>query len=782
MKNKLSLIVSIITVSIFLIMTVGYAAYGAHMNITGSTTFKANGEIAITNAVLASYSNLTNPQDPVFDKESITFDVTFNVENNSDLDKEYQAVYDITISNTTFFDYEFASAVFTPSVETLNNQNLRVTYDVTGIGIGEIIPSLTTKTFSLILNMYPQDTGEYNVGGESGVVVEQEQTQPTGNLLASLPGNSQVNLRNGTIRDYVTVTVINSFDTAQGFNFSINNSNFKLVDSNGNNLGNITIPANTTQTYNVYIQQSNNLTFATDYQTANLLFHKSGSNVNLGSVKILVDKDTTLLDSEAPLISNVNATYVADKGKVNLTWSATDVNNISYFIVESYKSSDDSLVDTYNTPDSSRNYQVTGLDDGSYYFKVYGVDSKRNNGKTQATTCTTSEGYCSRSTSSSYQWVFTVTYSVGDNATKNSGPDTVVVNESLTATFSASGFMANLNTPTVTMGGVTLTSGQNGYRYNNGTVTIDHVTGNVTISISGSCLVEGTKILLYNGKYKNIENVTYNDLLAVWDYDRGTLTAEYPIWIEKTKKTYSYQKTTFSDGSILKTVGYHGVFSPTYGEFISVDDTARFKEGVEVYKVIKGTLKKVKIAKIEFIAEEVNYYHVVSSRYYNIIANDFITTDGTVVLSNLYGFKDNITWNSEIRNKVINNKNELYSYSEFEDIMPYYMFNGLRAEEGKFLSKFGLTKDLFRYYLLTNQLSKKMLLDVPTNSDGKRLWMVTTDKDIVLNNKDFLYQEGDYYTLPQVLGVTKWYSTSEDKCYRPLDKVKVNHSMHFIAK
>ena len=81
MKNKLSLIVSIITVSIFLIMTVGYAAYGAHMNITGSTTFKANGEIAITNAVLASYSNLTNPQDPVFDKESITFDVTFNVEN-----------------------------------------------------------------------------------------------------------------------------------------------------------------------------------------------------------------------------------------------------------------------------------------------------------------------------------------------------------------------------------------------------------------------------------------------------------------------------------------------------------------------------------------------------------------------------------------------------------------------------------------------------------------------------------------------------------------------------
>ena len=54
--------------------------------------------------------------------------------------------------------------------------------------------------------------------------------------------------------------------------------------------------------------------------------------------------------------------------------------------------------------------------------------------------------------------------------------------------------------------------------------------------------------------------------------------------------------------------------------------------------------------------------------------------------------------------------------------------------------------------------------------------------DSASEKKDFLYEEGDYYTLPQVLGVTKWYSTSEGKYYKPLEKVKVNHSMHFIAK
>ncbi len=783
MKNKTNLIVSIIAISIFLFMTVGFAAYGANMNIAGSATFAKNGEIAITNAVLASYSNLTNPTDPEFDADHIVFDLNFNVENNSQLANEYQAVYDITISNATFFDYEFASAVFTPSVETLNNQNLRLSYDLVGIEIGETIPKLTTKTFSLVINMYPQTTGEYNVGGESGVVVEQEETEPTGSLMASLPSNSQVNLRNGTVRDKVTVSVMNSFDTAQSFSFSNTNSNFKLVNSSGNNLGTITIPANTTQSYDVYFQQSNSITFATNYQTDSLIFHKTGGNTSLGGVKILVDKDETLLDDDPPLISDVQATFVADNGKVNLTWSATDINAIDHFVVEVYDDTD-ALLNTYNTPDDSRNYQVTGLSNGTYYFKVYGEDSKQNKGKEKATSCDTTQGFCSASTRSSYKWVFSVTYSVGNNVTKNSGPDTVVIGNTLTATFSAAN-MYNLDTPTVKIGGTTVNSGSNGYTWtaNSGRVQITNVRADIEISITATwCLVEGTDILLSNGKYKKIENITYDDLLAVWSYDTGKLVPEYPIWIEKTAENTSYQKNTFSDGSVLKTVGYHGVYSPTYNSFISVDDYEKFKVGTKVYKVINGKLKEVEVVKIEHIREKVNHYHVVSARYYNIIANDFLTTDGTVILSNLYGFNSNVTWPKEVRNSVINDKNQLYSYSEFEDIMPYYMFKGLRAEEGKFLANFGLSKEIFRYYLIKNQLNKDMLLEVPTNGSGKRLWMVTTDKDVVLNKNDFLHEEGSYYTLPYAKGVKRWYSTSEGKYYKPLEKVKVNHSMHFIAK
>ena len=108
------------------------------------------------------------------------------------------------------------------------------------------------------------------------------------------------------------------------------------------------------------------------------------------------------------------------------------------------------------------------------------------------------------------------------------------------------------------------------------------------------------------------------------------------------------------------------------------------------------------------------------------------------------------------------------------------MFIGLRAYEGKYLNNYGLDLNLFKYYLKNNQSNETMLLPVQTNKNGKRLWKVTTDRDSKLNNN--LYEEGSYYTLPKSLGVTLWYSTSEDKYYKPLDKVKVNHGMHFIGK
>ena len=115
---------------------------------------------------------------------------------------------------------------------------------------------------------------------------------------------------------------------------------------------------------------------------------------------------------------------------------------------------------------------------------------------------------------------------------------------------------------------------------------------------------------------------------------------------------------------------------------------------------------------IEMITEEVHYYHVVSSQYYNIIANNIITTDGAVYLSNLYGFDENIKWPA-IRDEVMSDPDNLYTYEDFEDIgMPRKMFDDLRVQEAKYLAvTYGITLDVFKGYLLSNQLNTDIWLN-----------------------------------------------------------------------
>ena len=789
-SNKYRLIISLITLFIFLFTTIGFATYNKNLTASGSVYFKKNGEIAITSVHLTDNSNLQNPTDPTFTKDSISFDLTFDVASASNLDDDYYAEYTITLSNASFYNYEFASSIFTPSVETNNNQNMNISYDLSGITLGEIIPPLTTKTFTLRISMYPQSPGTYNVTGESGVDTEQQPPEQTGSLLASIPNNSSVNVRGSTVRDKVVMTVINSYDTAKNFTLSINNSNFKLVDSGGNDLGNMTILANTTQTYDVYIERKSGVKFAVDQVVVNLSFNNGTTNSHLGNVTVLVDKDQTLLDDKPPLISNVNATFVAQNGIVNLAWNATDVSGIDHFVIEAVNSDNGNVVQTYTTTNSSTNYQTTGLTNGTYYFRIYGIDTKNISGSSYVSSCDTTEGYCSRSTAATYTWTFDVTYNLTNLSVASNVSRTATIGEQYTGRIQANNNYSLPNSITITMNGQRLTSGYT-YSNNNGNITINNVTGPITIEASGTggggiCLVEGTKIRLADGKEKNIENIDYTDLLKVWSYETGKITYEYPIWIEKSNESAEYQKTTFSDGTILKTVGLHQVFSLDENKFVNIIEDGNFiKVGTSVAKIVNDRIVPVKVTKVETIYEKVKYYYVASSIYYNVISDNILTTSDQitkgVTLSNMYGFDKNIKWPNS-RKDIISKPGALYEYEDLS-VMPYYLYLGSRGNETKLFvnSGYATTEGLVEY-LLRTQLNPYKVVSPNTNKNGKRMWMVTTSEDIVMNKKDFLYEEGSYYTLPNIIGVKKWYSTFENKYYKPFDKVKVDFPMHFIAK
>jgi hypothetical protein len=144
-------------------------------------------------------------------------------------------------------------------------------------------------------------------------------------------------------------------------------------------------------------------------------------------------------------------------------------------------------------------------------------------------------------------------------------------------------------------------------------------------------------------------------------------------------------------------------------EFVSVNDFDNFGVGTRVYKVVNDQLTPVTVTAIERVEEEVNVYYVTSSTYYNIISDEFLTTNGNVITSNFYGFDTNITWPAT-RAQFIADPNNLYTYADFVDIgIPLRMFNDLRLGEASYLQRYGITLQMFKNYLVTNRVVEDMV-------------------------------------------------------------------------
>ncbi len=765
-------------------MSVGFALYHQKLGLNGDITLKKQGklEIVSANIVSSESTNLEEYVDPTIDGMNISFKLKGSSQN-------FTATYLIEIKNDTYVDYTFNDFPFNASLDTSDTVTLTtlITDSSTGEELhpGSVISSGESKIYKVLFTVETQEASvEVNINGTGTF-----STENTGNVIASITPKTG-DLQNNKAACF-TLSVANTYAYKRIFSLTSSNDNILLVDSSGNTYGSQSIGANSTEEYSVCTKASESSSFLSDEAKTTITLKSAGiSNINVGELTLSVDKDIIASDKEIPTVGNVTIVIPEEGtvvGQANVSWNRIDSGGSSitnYYII--LYNSDTGESTTYETGSSVTSYTLTNLSAGNYYAKVYGVDEAGNIGSSYCDSATTSNGYCSLSNTTALKWQYTITYNLTnlkhDNSTSTTATATIYQSYSTTLAVSASSTWYSLpSSVEISMGGTTLSSGTD-YTYDSssGAITINKITGDVTItaSASGGCLTKGTKILLANGKTKNIEDIRYDDLLLVWNYETGTYTYEYPIWIEKVKKSSNYKKITLSDGTILKIVGKHGVFSEELNEFVSVDDNTKFKVGIKIAKLNNNRISYVKVTNIENINDEIEYYHVVSTRYYNIIANDVLTTDGNVMLSNLYDFEGNIKWKNRNYNQL-----DLYDYSLFSDFMPYYMFKGMRASEGKVLSKY-LNYSAFKYYLMNNQLNDEMLLKSVEDNNGNRLWMVTTSDDVVINKNNYLYKESDYYILKEPKNKNNfkyWYNTSDGNKYNSGDKVKVDYGMHFIA-
>jgi hypothetical protein len=256
------------------------------------------------------------------------------------------------------------------------------------------------------------------------------------------------------------------------------------------------------------------------------------------------------------------------------------------------------------------------------------------------------------------------------------------------------------------------------------------------------------------------------------------------LWIEKKQTSDLITKVTFEDDSYINFVGNHSIYDTDKNIFINLSDRNDFKTGIHVAKLKNNKLVSSTIKNIEVIKKKVNYYFVGSTTYYNIFANDVLTTDRNLIISNLYGFDNNAKWPKEKAQFMADERN-LLDYSYFEDVLPYYLYKGFRVREAGYLvnSKM-ITLEAFKGYITTLIINPKMIVN-PITINNDRYWMVTTSEDNITdaNKKEFLRKEGSTYKLPKSSKkyFKGWYNTSDNVIYQPGDKITVDYGTHFKA-
>lgn len=685
---------------------------GISYTIEDGYEYLETGDVKITNVSYVSGVNVNGTPHPSVDSDNnIDFDLTFKSGVTQD-NNTFSATYRLTMANTTSSDYIFTAPVSNLVLRLSSTTTSEVYYELSGISVGDTIPANSTVSFDIILSA---DYVSGTHGVEGGIEVNPVEDK-SGSLVGSIVGSNEGDLRGNNDLAMFQINVQNTFSSEKVFTIDILGNNFAIADASGNFLGPQTIAANTTSTYTFYVKKTAGATYGSDYVNAAIVLYYDSTETNSGTLKLAVDKDPSYVDNEAPYIDSVTVTQNDTIGSATVSWNGTDnVGVASYAIYPCTKNGNSYTCGDPITGISgdATSYTLTGLSDGLYGIVVVGYDDEGNTAtQNEIDTATTSPGHASRSPDTELRWNYTITGKITNGSLSNNG-QTIRRGSTYTGTISPNNSYDTPGSVTIKMNNRTLTSSQYTYRSGSITITIP-VDGDIEITAScpwNFCLIEGTLIALADGTSIPVEEVTYDSLLKVWNYETGSVGAEYPAWIEKKATTLSYQLTKFDDGSELKTTGWHGVFDVDKNAFVSID-SEDFGVGSRIYKVNENNeLEIITVTSIEKVEEEAHYYHVVSSQYYNVLANNIITTDGAVYLSNLYGFDENLKWPA-IREEVIANPDNLYTYEDFEDIgLPRKMFDELRVREAKYLAtKYGITLELFKGYLISNQLNTDIWL------------------------------------------------------------------------
>ena len=199
---------------------------------------------------------------------------------------------------------------------------------------------------------------------------------------------------------------------------------------------------------------------------------------------------------------------------------------------------------------------------------------------------------------------------------------------------------------------------------------------------SNGCVTPDTLVTLADGTQKEIQHVTYEDQLLVWDFVKGEYTA-MPAIVVRNHGYSDYRVITlyFNDGTTIDVIAEHGFFDVDLNEFVMIGE-----ENVDDYighSFVKadGEFTTVTLDSYSVREEYTAAYSILTAIHYNCVLGDMFTLTPNVIGGNYFmpfDVGEDMKFDADKMQADIE-KYGLFTYEEFADLVTEEQFYALNA-------------------------------------------------------------------------------------------------------
>jgi hypothetical protein len=208
----------------------------------------------------------------------------------------------------------------------------------------------------------------------------------------------------------------------------------------------------------------------------------------------------------------------------------------------------------------------------------------------------------------------------------------------------------------------------------------------------GGCFASGTLITLVDGSQKPVEELTFDDMLLVWNFFDGSYSASPAVaLVDHGEDVYTVANLQFSDGTRLSIIGDHGVFDYDLNRFVFLTPAigANYIGHRFVKYAADGSYDLVTLESVEVTQERTHAWSIVSAGALNTFASDMLTLAPPSEAFSWMPMGEKLHYDVEQLQREIA-EHGTFEYAQFADLVTEEQFEALNGRYLKVVVDKGL--------------------------------------------------------------------------------------------